>query len=519
MKVENTLMTLITAMTAEEAKGFFLKHESYCSFSLPVYFDFAPLLDAVSNSLEAKQNGISDIGYKKACDYESTNYTLQTNKDGHYSWRPFELIHPAIYTHLVHKITEEAEWNLLVQRFSEFQGNEKIVCTSLPRESDDWETSDTAETVNGWWQDVEQESINKALEFKYLFTTDISNFYPSIYTHSVPWAIHTKEVAKTIRGVNANLGNRIDHALRQMSWGQTNGIPQGSALMDFIAEIILGYADEMLGVKLDDEGIVDYHIIRYRDDYRVFTNSKEDAEAIARHLTVILQELGLQLNASKTSLSEDIIFNSMKPDKQEALMLFGKTVSATTIQKTLLKLAIFSRKHKNSGQLHKYLAKINKRLERTKKLKEDVRPIVSIIADMMVHNPRTFASCALVLSNILKFVENDADKIVLLKQVKNKFEPILGTGVLDIWLQRISYHIDPDIEYQETLCAIVSDVYDKPHEHVWNSDWITDNNFKDVVMATLFIDEDELDECEPVISEDEVVLYPYDIDFDEDEDE
>ena len=512
-------MVLITDMTAEEAKGFFLKHESYCSFSLPVYFDFEPLLDAVSNSLEAKQNGISDIGYKNACDHEGTNYTLQTNKDGHYSWRPFELIHPAIYAHLVQKITEEAEWDLLVQRFGELQGNEKIVCASLPRESDNGEISDTAETVNGWWQEVEQESINKALEYKYLFTTDIANFYPSIYTHSIPWAIHTKEVAKPIRGVNANLGNRIDHALRQMRWGQTNGIPQGSALMDFIAEIVLGYADEMLGVKLDDEGIVDYHIIRYRDDYRVFTSSKEDAEAIARHLTVILQELGLQLNASKTSLSEDIIFNSMKPDKQEALMLFGKTVSATTIQKTLLKLAIFSRKHKNSGQLDKYLAKINKRLERTKKLKEDVRPIVSIIADMMIHNPRTFASCALVLSNVLKFVKDDAEKIELLELVKNKFEPILGTGILDIWLQRISYHITPDIEYRETLCAIVSDVHDKPHEHVWNSDWIADNNFKDVVLATPFVDRDELNECEPVIPEDEVVLYPYDTDFDEDEGE
>ena len=74
-----------------------------------------------------------------------------------------------------------------------------------------------------------------------------------------------------------------------MRWGQTNGIPQGSALMDFLAEIVLGYADELLGEKLEEEDIDDYHVIRYRDDYRIFTNSKEDAEAIARYLTVILQ--------------------------------------------------------------------------------------------------------------------------------------------------------------------------------------------------------------------------------------
>ena len=320
-----------------------------------------------------------------------------------------------------------------------------------------------------------------------------------------------------IRKATANLGNRIDHALRQMSWGQTNGIPQGSTLMDFIAEIVLGYADEMLGVKLEELDISDYYIIRYRDDYRVFTNSKDDAEAIARYLTLILQELGLQLNASKTSLSEDIIFNSMKPDKQDALMLFGKTISATTIQKTLLKLAIFSRKHKNSGQLQKYLAKINKRLEQTKRLNEEILPIVSIITDMMIHNPRTFASCALVLSNVLKFVENDNGKIELLELVKNKFEPVLGTGLHDIWLQRISYQIKPDIQYRETLCSIVTGMDGKSHEYVWNSDWITDNKFKNVIMTTRFIDDDELNKCEPVIPEEEVVLYPYDIDFEQDD--
>ncbi|WP_350441968.1 RNA-directed DNA polymerase [Proteus mirabilis] len=474
-------------------------------------------MNAVSIALNKRKNGINDIGYKKSCDYEDVNYILQTNKDGHYSWRPFDLIHPAIYTHLVHKITEKDEWKLLVARFNEFQLNKKIVCASLPRESEDDDISDTAKTLSGWWRDVEQESINKALQFKYLFTTDIANFYPSIYTHSIPWAIHTKEESKKVRGDNINIGNRIDHALRQMRWGQTNGIPQGSALMDFIAEIVLGYADHSLGQKLIKEDIDDYHIIRYRDDYRIFTNSKEDAEAIARHLTIILQKLGLQLNASKTSLSEDIVLNSMKPDKREALMLFENSINTTTIQKTLLKLVIFSRKHKNSGQLEKYLAKINKRLERMKKLKEDVRPIVSIIADIMINNPRTFSSCALVLSNVLKFVEEDNDKLKLLEQIKSKFEPILGTGILDIWLQRISYHIDNEIEYKEILCSIVSGVFEKPHNNVWNSEWITDKHFKNKVMATPFINVEKLEECEPVIPEDEVVLYPYDSDCEEDD--
>ena len=37
-----------------------------------------------------------------------------------------------------------------------------------------------------------------------------------------------------------------------MSYGQTNGIPQGTILMDFIAEMVLGYADYLLTERLKD---------------------------------------------------------------------------------------------------------------------------------------------------------------------------------------------------------------------------------------------------------------------------
>lgn len=58
-------MTLITKATAEAARLFFLKHSSYCKFSLPIYFDFEPLLSSIQTALRTKQNGINDIGYKK----------------------------------------------------------------------------------------------------------------------------------------------------------------------------------------------------------------------------------------------------------------------------------------------------------------------------------------------------------------------------------------------------------------------------------------------------------------------
>ena len=79
--------------------------------------------------------------------------------------------------------------------------------------------------------------------------TDITDCYGSIYTHSIPWALHTKEKAKKEKATKKLIGNIIDFLLQKMSYDQTNGIPQGSVLMDFIGEIVLGYADLELTKK------------------------------------------------------------------------------------------------------------------------------------------------------------------------------------------------------------------------------------------------------------------------------
>ena len=63
------------------------------------------------------------------------------------------------------------------------------------------------------------------------------------------------------------MGNQIDSIIRLISDSQTNGIPQGSILMDFIAEIVLFYLDREISVKIKNQEISDFKIIRWRDDY------------------------------------------------------------------------------------------------------------------------------------------------------------------------------------------------------------------------------------------------------------
>jgi hypothetical protein len=47
--------------------------------------------------------------------------------------------------------------------------------------------------------------------------------------------------------------------------------------------MVLGYIDECLSRCLDEK--IDYRIIRYRDDYRIFTNSKKEGNTVIRELS------------------------------------------------------------------------------------------------------------------------------------------------------------------------------------------------------------------------------------------
>ena len=230
--------------------------------------------------------------------FEDVNHFMLNNKDGRYAWRRMEFVHPALYVSLVHTMTEQENWDQILQRFQEFASDTRIQCLSLPVESMTKE-SDEAEQVNKWWRDIEQKSIELSLDFGYISHTDIADCYADIYTHSIAWALHSKPIAKAHRTCETLIGNIIDDFIKAMRNGQTNGIPQGSVLMDFIAEMVLGFADTELSVRIDSEKIKDFRILRYRDDYRIFVNNPQDGEHILKCLAEVMNDLGLKPKARK----------------------------------------------------------------------------------------------------------------------------------------------------------------------------------------------------------------------------
>jgi len=150
------------------------------------------LLDALA------QNGnIGNIALGSAKKFDNINYKFLTNKDGKFAWRPLQLIHPAIYVHLVNKITKEYNWNIIIKRFKRFQENEKIKCYSIPIASSGDNKSQKGKSIFNWWQQIEQQSLELALDYDCFMNTDIADCYSSIYTHSIPWALHGEKVIKT----------------------------------------------------------------------------------------------------------------------------------------------------------------------------------------------------------------------------------------------------------------------------------------------------------------------------------
>ena len=488
-------------LSSSEALSFFIKHESYCNLDLPPYILFDSILKKV-NSLLTNQKleqylvpGSQNSGPQNI---DKINHRILHNKDGRFAWRPFQLIHPALYTSLVREVTEEKNWNLICNRFKEFKKNSHIKCMSIPVTSSQ-KKADKPTKISYWWKDVEQQSIKMSLKYEYLTHIDISNCYGSIYTHSIPWAIYGKNNAKENRREQDLIGNVIDKHLRDISYGQTNGIPQGSVLTDFIAEIVLGYIDCELTKKIEQEEITheQYDIIRYKDDYRIFTNNLSDGEKIVKIISEILVDFGMTLNPNKTKPNDQVIIGSVKSDK---LYWLRQKHSIDDPQNHLLLIHQLSMRFPNSGRLMIALGEFYDKLpgykQNTKKQKdkkqsihiENVYQLISIIVDIAYRNPRTYPVSAAILSHLISCIDDTTEQKAIVEQIVKKFKTIPNTGYLDIWLQRVVIGFDGNIPFKEPICKIVTNTNNRS---IWNSNWLK-NSFKKNISDKDIVDKVEL---------------------------
>jgi hypothetical protein len=129
----------------------------------------------------------------------------------------------------------------------------------------------------------------------YLLKADISQFYPSLYTHAVAWAIDPKSRQRKNWNNNRLLGNKIDRALRDADSKISQGIPIGNDISFLLAEVVLTQVDKSLELRPESS-------YRWFDDYEISFQTWEDAERTLKKLRTELHRFRLRLNPAKTRI-------------------------------------------------------------------------------------------------------------------------------------------------------------------------------------------------------------------------
>jgi len=491
-------MKRLVELSNEEARKHFLKGSSYFNGDIPSYISFEPIL----NEVEGVLNGRNYPEFKSAIpnDFPNVNYNFIANKDGKFAWRPYELMHPAIYVSLVNVICESDNWKHITERLAEFKGG-AVDCCSAPVMSLDNQT-DVATQIQSWWQSVEQQSLIYSLEFSHILHTDVTDCYGSLYTHSISWALHGLEDAKKNKGSNTLIGNKIDSHIQASRYGQTNGISQGSVLMDFIAEIVLGYVDEQINSALSDP--TDFRILRYRDDYRIFANSDDRAEEILKTISDKLRSVGMKLGVSKTFSSRNVVEGSIKPDKLAGIDLqdLGQA-NAKTIQKQLLRLHSFGQRFPNSGALRRLVGEFHTEISKQTQKPDDLEVQVAIATDIAFVSPATFPAVAGILSHLISLASTD-EKARLWTKVRNKMRRVPYNGYIEIWLQRVTQPRAVGMKFSsdEPICKIVNG--ESPD--LWENRWIASDALKAALEVSKIV-VGSVSEAQEVVTPEEVELF------------
>ena len=152
--------------------------------------------------------------------------------------------------------------------------------------------------------ELESARLSRLARYRFVARTDISRFYHSIYTHSIPWAIHGRPAAKADRNpASANcFANRLDLIVRAGQDGQTVGVPVGPDASRYVAEVI--------GTAIDQEfvrrgGHRNCDVIRHVDDVWIGADTHAAAEEALWRYREAIRFFELDINESKTAIYSD----------------------------------------------------------------------------------------------------------------------------------------------------------------------------------------------------------------------
>ncbi len=215
--------------------------------------------------------------------------------------RIYGIQHPHHYHDIVYWLIKD--WAAIIDHI--FNNDNSIYTYSIPipvnaKSKGELSPLRSGRLIYEWIEMAERDLVAEAHRFKVLIRTDVTNFYNSVYTHSIAWALHGRDIAFSDKNFKL-IGNKIDKLVQYANDGRTNGIPVGSAVSDLIAEILLAKIDQNVSLKLKNKNIA-FLGTRFKDDYRILANTEEEAKIILRVLSEELHKFNLLISENKTKI-------------------------------------------------------------------------------------------------------------------------------------------------------------------------------------------------------------------------
>lgn len=139
------------------------------------------------------------------------------------------------------------------------------------------------------WRAFQQASIERARNYAFVLSCDISDFYPRVYHHRLENAL--KRASR-----NTECIRRVKLILETIAGGVSYGLPVGGPAARLLSEVVLNTIDRLLVAH-------SITFCRFVDDFHIFAQSREDAYAYLVSLSqLLLENEGMALQKSKTRI-------------------------------------------------------------------------------------------------------------------------------------------------------------------------------------------------------------------------
>lgn len=233
-------------------------------------------------------DNLKKIFSAKPKDYISVNIMRNNNVP-----RTIVIPTPMLYYRLCSKLREH--WKKIKEHFQKYTSHQKYKVSRIHIRKYKNSNIIFKMSYNRHWETDGTPEVDLLGANRYVVKADISNCFPSIYTHAISWALVGKENAKKEKKSDSEWYNEIDKACRNVTNGETHGLPIGPHTSNLLSEIILTVIDDKMKK---------WHYIRNIDDYTCYVESYEEAEKFITELSRELSKFDLSINSRKTSIKE-----------------------------------------------------------------------------------------------------------------------------------------------------------------------------------------------------------------------